>query len=277
MVNLNRVNGLKLLSKRSMRFVFVSMLWLINTSVLAESLPKLTIVTEQFPPYNYVNDQNQLDGVSTRIVQAALKHMKQTVNINVLPWQQALTQAKTTENTLIYSILRTPEREPYFIWLATNILIEMNFYGHCDNQLNTMSDLASIKHQRIGLLAAGSYDELIRQHMNVEQNQLIYGKNYRQLYQKLQDKQLDIMIAPHLLMLYMWHQMPSSEVIPKLYSIPKTYQNQLYMAFNRKTDARWIKLWHKTLRQMKKSGEIQAIYQEFEQQHKVLTSLSPFK
>lgn len=78
---------------------------------------EIEIVTEEFPPYNYTQ-HGQITGISTEIVQAAFKEADINYTIAVYPWARAYKMALEEKNILIYSILRTPERENLLQWVG---------------------------------------------------------------------------------------------------------------------------------------------------------------
>lgn len=74
------------------------------------------VATEIWPPYNYLENGN-LIGTSTKIVKASIERAKIPFEIAVYPWARAYALAQSRENTLIYTIMRIPEREALFQWV----------------------------------------------------------------------------------------------------------------------------------------------------------------
>lgn len=77
----------------------------------------LRVVTELSPPHQTVIN-GQVDGVSTKIVEATLKQAGLESRIEVYPWARAFYIATSTPNVLIYNMARTPEREDEFHWIG---------------------------------------------------------------------------------------------------------------------------------------------------------------
>nr|BFE97768.1 hypothetical protein GCM10020185_83040 [Pseudomonas brassicacearum subsp. brassicacearum] len=73
----------------------------------------LRIVTEELPPYN-MTQNGRMTGMSTEVVQAVLKEVGMDAPIHSMPWARAYELALNESNVLIYSIVRTPAREPLF-------------------------------------------------------------------------------------------------------------------------------------------------------------------
>ena len=82
-----------------------------------DSVPKLTVVTEDFPPYNYLV-KKQPSGLAVEVLQAVLAELQLQPEIQFLPWARAYRKALTQPNVLIFSIARIPEREAQFHWIG---------------------------------------------------------------------------------------------------------------------------------------------------------------
>ena len=89
----------------------------------------LRIVTEVYPPYNFVDKNNNVTGQSTEIVQAILEKTGMQANIEVMPLSQGLTLAEKGPGVVIYSLNRTPQREKLFKWVGPIGYYEQAFYA----------------------------------------------------------------------------------------------------------------------------------------------------
>jgi polar amino acid transport system substrate-binding protein len=90
---------------------------------------KLRIITEVYPPYNFVDKNNNVVGQSTEIVQAILEKTGTQANIEVMPLSQGLAEAEKGPGVVIYSINRTPQREGLFKWVGPIGYYEQAFYA----------------------------------------------------------------------------------------------------------------------------------------------------
>lgn len=82
---------------------------------------ELKILTEQMPPFNYLNENEEAAGFSTEIVLELLKRtgLKATGGkIRVLPWARAYSIIQKENNVMLYSMTRTREREKEFKWVG---------------------------------------------------------------------------------------------------------------------------------------------------------------
>ncbi len=90
---------------------------------------EITIVTEELPPYQIDEGNNKVGGLATEIVQAILKEAGETQEIIIYPWARAYKMALEDENVLIYSLVRSQEREPLFKWVGKLIELKYCFFG----------------------------------------------------------------------------------------------------------------------------------------------------
>jgi len=94
---------------------FFAFFFLYSTTVFGD---ELKVVTENWKPYNYQDpDTKEIKGVSTRIVKSVLNQTDIKYKIRVYPWNRAYQSALNGENVLIYTIIRTPQRENLFKWI----------------------------------------------------------------------------------------------------------------------------------------------------------------
>ena len=110
------------------------------------------IMTEFFYPYNY-----EEEGVNKGIAVDALEHIIKGAgyivdksDFKLMPWERALLIAKHTPNTLVFSMAKTPDREPHFHWVGPIDKIENGLIAlkKSNIKINSVDD---IKRYRIGV------------------------------------------------------------------------------------------------------------------------------
>jgi polar amino acid transport system substrate-binding protein len=89
----------------------------------------LRIITEVYPPYNFVDKNNNIVGQSTEIVQAIMQKTGAQATIEVMPLSQGLAIAEKGPRVAIYSLNRTPQREDLFKWAGPIGYYEQAFYA----------------------------------------------------------------------------------------------------------------------------------------------------
>ena len=76
------------------------------------------VVTENWYPFNYLDENNQVVGQSTALVKQILNDADVDFSLALYPWTRAMSLASDVPNVLIYTILRTADREPNFHWIC---------------------------------------------------------------------------------------------------------------------------------------------------------------
>jgi polar amino acid transport system substrate-binding protein len=104
---------MKLLMRRR---VLLAMLCL-TLSAASSGAEHLTAVTEEFRPLNYT-DNGVVRGYTVDIVRELLARAKIDYSLGSYPWARAYQMAQRQPDVLIFSIVRTPEREKLFQWIA---------------------------------------------------------------------------------------------------------------------------------------------------------------
>ncbi|GGX66618.1 substrate-binding periplasmic protein [Saccharospirillum salsuginis] len=80
--------------------------------------PVLKVVTTPFPPY-VVDYEGLVAGPATEVVREVCQRAGVRCEFHALPWARSYHLAQTEPDTLIYSMSRNAEREPYFEWVGT--------------------------------------------------------------------------------------------------------------------------------------------------------------
>lgn len=107
-----------------MRILTVVILTLLMTSsaVLAEDLrsplAELVYVTEEYKPHNFTN-QGRLTGMAVETLRLIWRDQRiDEQPIQVAPWSRGYDLLKNDRNIVLFSTVRTPEREKLFKWVG---------------------------------------------------------------------------------------------------------------------------------------------------------------
>lgn len=151
------------------------------------------IVTEEFPPYQI--RKPGLHGWSVSLVRQLMEQAGIQYRIEVLPWARAYKDAQQSANVLIFSLLRTQEREAEFSWIVPLCPMRISFYTAAhrhDVQINNLSDA---NRYMVGVEnGQANYRFLREQGFSEQKNLLVVGHNH-QLQQMLQLGRVDLMLV----------------------------------------------------------------------------------
>lgn len=220
---------------------------LLTQTALADHL---TIVTEDLPPYNYL-ENGEPTGLSTEVVETVLKLTGHQPDIEFLPWARAYQVALTQPNTLIYSIARTKDREDLFAWVGEIAPFGASLYQRADAPDLKLQNLSDARLYHVGVYRGDAKEALLRANgfenlQETEDDRL----NLRQLMLGRLDLIAidDSVIAPLLK-----EEGIAPRQIRRVLPI-KDMSGHLYMAFNKDTDPKLVDKFRQALETIKGNG-----------------------
>lgn len=115
-----------------------------------DNIDHYRIITEDYPPYNFINDKNELTGFSVEIwglVSKELKSKHKTKNIEILSWAKGYDLALKNSNVMLFTMSRTNEREHLFKWVGPVISSKISLMGRKDRnfKLDSLKDINKYK------------------------------------------------------------------------------------------------------------------------------------
>lgn len=130
---------------------------LFTTLTLSLAIPAwaLHFVTEDSPPFNMM-EKGEVSGISSLIVREALKRSGVEGHFTILPWARAQLLARKHADTCMYSAVRTPEREPHFVWIGPLAEDQIALFARRDNPVQ-LGNLADARHYRVGSYLGDAY------------------------------------------------------------------------------------------------------------------------
>lgn len=153
--------------------------------------PELVIYSEVWPPFQYF-EGDAFVGTAANLVTQTLDDANWPFVIHVVPWARAISSVKANENSLIFSISRTPQRENEFIWLHQlgHVKTKLLSASHRDDIV--IESLADVKKYRLILKRnEASTDYFINLGFHPVED-IIYVNNSQQALALLQIGRADI-------------------------------------------------------------------------------------
>lgn len=112
--------------------------------ILKDKKPLLTLYTEHWPPYQRLEDNGLLSGISVAKIEQVLKAAQWPYKIKVVPWARAMHYVQNEPNSFIFSLARFPEREDKFQWLMPLVEVKSKILRLNDStkiKFNTLDDI----------------------------------------------------------------------------------------------------------------------------------------
>lgn len=122
------------------------------------------IVTEEFPPYDFTNDEGRVDGLATDVVRAVLAEAGSDAEIRILPWARAYKLAVQTPNTMLFSVVRTAERESLFYWVGVVCEVKSYLYKLRSRVDITANQLPELREYTVGVVRGWAGEQYLIDH-----------------------------------------------------------------------------------------------------------------
>lgn len=128
--------------------------------VTSASAEPLKLVTLSYPPYEYVED-GEVKGVATRIVREIFRRMDVEIDIELMPWVEALDAVRTGRADAIYTAFKTPEREEYLLYPETELIGQTtSLFVRDGSEIDYHGELRPLAAYSFGVVHGVSYGPL---------------------------------------------------------------------------------------------------------------------
>jgi polar amino acid transport system substrate-binding protein len=118
--------------------------------VYSSNAKKISVVTEEYPPYSFQDGNKKISGMATEVVEDVLKRAKLDYHLDIYPWARAYKMAQDAPYVLIYSIARSKKREALFKWVNVIAPYDVYLYRLKSRPEIKISKLSEIKNFKIG-------------------------------------------------------------------------------------------------------------------------------
>ncbi len=111
----------------------------------------ITIATENLPPFQ-INENDSIKGVRTEVVRAIADETDMKYKIAIYPWARAYDMPLKKKNVLIYSLIRSPERESLFKWIGKIGEVKGRLFKLKSRKDINLKNLDDAKNYKIGVV-----------------------------------------------------------------------------------------------------------------------------
>lgn len=177
-----------------LRLALVLFLPCVLSGALAQSLPAgMVFLSEEYPPYSYVDENGRLRGQNAEKVLAAMDRLGLESGVKVLPWTRGYEMAKSGSGVFLFTCARIPEREGDFQWVVKLSSSDAWLVGLAANGYSPKS-LAEAKRYRIGGVAGFRYIPVLREAGIVPGGKLVLSVNDEVNFRNLVSGRLDFAV-----------------------------------------------------------------------------------
>lgn len=199
------------------------------------------------------NGENK--GPTIEILNAVLKEAQLKTSVYFMPWARAFATAKNNPNTLILSMIRTPDREADFHWIIkvsqlarVFISLESKPENHVDNREQAKKKLIAV------VLNSAAHNEL-KSYGFSEQDNLYIVSNGGQMVNLLVNGRVDLVYADPNDVLNNLNISGKAKVAIRYKKITAQNQRTSYIALNKNTDEKIVTQLQQAALRFEKTAE----------------------
>jgi len=221
----------------------------------------LKIFTEELSPYNYVKN-GVITGISTIFLKKIMQENKTFIKdsqIVLVPWQIGYEAVLKTPNTMIYSMAKFQHREKLFklVGPIDTLIVGIIAKKSRKIQIKTPNDFNKYT---IGVLHKTTA-EMFLQNLGVSDKSLDRFSNINSQLKKLAADRIDMVAFGYEKMCFIQKKLG---INPKNYELVYILKKaELYFAFNKQTENKYIKKLNQIVSRLKKEGFIKKIKQNY--------------
>lgn len=239
-----------------MRVVFVFLLVFASQCF---SFEDLKVVTENHPPVQFEVD-GEVKGYATEILHEILGKAKLSASIESLPWARAYNRALNEKNTLIYSMLRTENREDKFHWIGPISQLNVGVLAHRERTDINPSNLEEAKKFIFGTIRDSyAHTYLVEQGFSEDSNLFLAATTHEQvdLFVK---KRVDLLLTDPIAIRHRFKEKSYPvENIKVLFWVPDLTKD-LYLAAGKKTDMFLVDELTEAMNDFRRTDHYQSLY-----------------
>jgi polar amino acid transport system substrate-binding protein len=220
-----------------------------KSSINPADLAQLRYYTEQYPPYNYI-ENGQIKGVSVELLSAITQKLGAQANtdqINLAAWTDGYQAALTQNNAVLFSTVRLPERENLFKWAGPICTYQYALFSGWD-RTTAVNSTAELKNYKIGVITDDAAIPLLLA-SGVDRSQLVNETSAAVLIEKLAHGTIDFWCYPEEVGRYI-----SKQETGNYYAFNVVYrlkQVDLYYAFSTSTPDSTVNAFQVAINELK--------------------------
>lgn len=219
---------------------------------------RFDIYTENWPPYNYI-ENDQVVGISVDIVREILKKVGHPDTIQLVPWARAYHEIQKQDNVIVFSMGYSEDRKDLFKWVGPIAEIQVSFYKRKGSaiRITTLDDARSF--EKIGVARSTLSHSILK---NKGFSNMEFSNTGESLLKKLISGRCEVIVStstifhPQALKLF---GIEKDEIVKEF----EICNRELYIAFSKNTPDSVIRKWQKILEDLKKSKKYEQIFLKY--------------
>ena len=245
------------------KLLLTIVLFFMATSLQAQGVDDLVIVTEEYPPFNFTANEIR-QGISTDILIEMLKlsgSKQGRKDIGFLPWASAYNLAVSRKNILLYSTTYTEKRAPLFKWVGPILKSNFVLFARKDAHLKiaSLSDINERK-LRVGVVLHDVGEQMLLE-QGLDKARLYRYNHGSHMVTMLNNRRIDLLAYGQIATRWFFkNQGYNPDDFEEVFFLQKS---DYYYALNGKTDDKIVARLQMAFDQVKESGKLDEIVHEY--------------
>ena len=220
-------------------------------------LAHLNYLTEEWAPFNYQENGN-VTGISVEVLEAVFRDIgvnRSQVDVQIVPLAEGFQEARNDTSTVLFSIVRTPEREPFYKWAGPFTNARFVLFSPIARAI-TIAAPEDLNQYKIGAVQDSIENTLLIDE-GVNTSNLVNGKTPEDLLKMLEDGQIDMWATGDLAGR---HQMLATAADPNAYEIVYTLsENEFYYIFSKNVPDKLVNAFNYSLDMVRNQRDIYGV------------------
>lgn len=221
----------------------------------ASQINRLLVLTDHWPPYNIMED-SQLTGISVELFELLLEKHQSKISredFKVTNWKIVYDTVKTLKNTVALTMTRNKIREKKFKWVGPIDIKQSGLIAKKSKNIKIKS-LKDLRKYKIAVVRDYSTHQMLKK-AGLKKNLSLTGGLFavHKAIDNLVKGKVDLYSTSNIN--YIMKILDKKNFNANDYEIIKRYKkDQLYFAFNKKTDDKLINSMQEALDELKRNG-----------------------
>lgn len=217
----------------------------------------LKYLTEEWAPFNY-EKEGRAAGISVEILEAVFSNIgvnRTGSDVRIVPLAEGLQAAQNDTGTVLFSLARTPEREPLYQWAGPFASARFVLFAPAARNIAIASP-QDLDRYRIGVVEESVEKDFLLA-LGVNASGLVAGETPKDLLSMLEEDRIDLWATGELAGR---HQMMQTGGDPDVYEIVYTLgESDLYYVFSKDVPATLVRTFRQALDTVRNQKDEQGV------------------
>lgn len=223
----------------------------------------IKVVTEHLPPFQVAEDSVVKSGLSYDLVTEMTRRTGDEYVMKAYLWEHAYSLALKKENVMIYSMIRSDEREAKFKWVGKIFDVDSYFWKLKSNNSIQVNTLEDVKNYKIGVSSEDNQHQSLLQDGFIEGENLYSTTYWDQAIKMLFLGRIDMIVGPEVMLSAKLKDLKYDMVKLEKVMARRKKTKGLYFAFSNMTSDTIVTRYKKAYQSMIDDGTFDTILKKY--------------